>query len=215
MRAKANGHQRRPTIPYIFAVPWLLTWTIILDRWSWCGCHERCNKPTGTADLPEPHEGWQVLPRTDGKWGIAQCQRQPHGGGGWHQGGGAECMASNHGNSGRTSLQARSSPEPRSPKPPPPTPRRLGPGLLSRNLGQCRLRAKTGRRTGEIETELGRAVEARGAYIAVSKACAAALADVEALLGELVERKQRLEDLCELAEQLAKVAARTPKGTLR
>lgn len=67
----------------------------------------------------------------------------------------------------------------------------------------------------KIETELGRAAEDRGAYIAVSEACAAALADVEALLGELVERKQRLEDLCELAEQLAKVAARTPRGTLR
>ena len=113
-------------------------------------------------------------------------------------------MASNHGNSGRTSLQARSSPEPRSPKPHRQRHadwvRAYCPGILD-SAGYV---PRLGGGLGEIETELGRAVEARGAYIAVSKACAAALADVEALLGELVERKQRLEDLCELAEQLEK-----------
>lgn len=29
------------------------------------------------ADLPEPHEGWQVLPRTDGKWVLRNANGNP------------------------------------------------------------------------------------------------------------------------------------------
>ena len=194
---RGGGGTDEPTIPLFFAVPWLLTWTIILDRWSRCGCHGLCViSQQELADLPEPTRAGRCCPGQT----ASGCYRNANGNPtAVVVGTKAEVLSAWQATMAILGGPAYKPGPARSRAAPSPHRQRHAdwvraycPGILD-SAGYV---PRLGGGLGEIETELGRAVEARGAYIAVSKACAAALADVEALLGELVERKQRLEDLC-------------------